>query len=148
VGAPQAFDSQRWPRALENTRPVFVRSLFFGTGPHVLFNPGTTKGRPDRVAPLLALIEAYRTSFTLPGAPHSARGHLTFGELRLETPDTNDGKEVSGLCRAIERPLADALRDRGILPAAEPDTAPKHLPALQVLFTDGANVYSGGRLAP
>ncbi len=148
VGTPQAFDSQRWPRALESTPPVFIRSLFFGTGSHPLFDPAITKGRPDRVAPLVGLANDFRAGFTLPGAPRGTRGQLSFGDLRLETPDTNVGKEVSGLCRAIERPLGDALRDRGVLVATEPDTAPKHLPALHVLFTDGANVYIGASLAP
>jgi len=147
VATPRAFDSQRWPRALEALPPVFVRALFFGTGPHSLFDPARTKGRPDRVVPLVALVDTFRTGFTVPGAPHGARGHLSFGELRLETPDTNDGKEVSGLCRAIERPLAEALHEGEVL-IAESDAARKRLPALHVLFVDGANVYIGASLAP
>ena len=75
---------------------------------------------PRRVARIgsrrsLALIESFRAAFALPGAPHAARGRLAFGSIRLETPDTNDGKELSGICRAIETPLADAMRDRGSL---------------------------------
>ncbi len=124
-----------------------MRALFFGTGPHALFERATTKGRPDRVVPLVALADTFRTSFTVPGAPHGARGHLSFGELRLETPDTNDGKEVSGLCRAIERALAETLRESDVL-IAESGTARKRLPALHVLFVDGANVYVGASLAP
>jgi 23S rRNA (cytidine2498-2'-O)-methyltransferase len=125
-----------------------VRSLFFGTGPHALLDFATTNGRPDRVAPLVALLDAFRSNFTLPGAAHRARGHLSFGELRLETPDTNDGKEVSGLCRAIERPLTEALRERSALVATDTGTAPKHLPALHVLFSDGAHVHVGASLPP
>ncbi len=79
----------------------------------------------------------------LPGAPHVTRGHLAFGSIRLETPDTNDGKELSGICRAIEKPLADAMRDRAYLVTEE-----ARAPALHVLFTDGANVYLGASLAP
>lgn len=41
------------------------------------------------------------------------------GELFLETPDTNDAKQLSPLCRALERPLRDALRQRGLLTAPQ-----------------------------
>jgi len=146
VATPRAFDSQRWPRALERVPPVFIRSLFFGTGPHELFDPATTKGRPDRVAPLVASIESFRAGFALPGAPRGTRGALQFGEVRLETADTNDGKEMSGLCRSIERPLAETLRERGILVAA--DVAGERLPALHVLLPDGAHAHVGASLAP
>ena len=71
VATPRTFDSQRWPRALLQAPPVFVRALFFGTGPHRLFDPERTKGRPDRVAPITALIEAFRAEFPLPGAAHA-----------------------------------------------------------------------------
>ena len=120
-----------------------MRSLFFGTGPHALFDARPAKGRADRVTPLLALIESFRAAFALPGAPHATRGRLAFGSIRLETPDTNDGKELSGLCRAIEKPLADALRDRASLVTEE-----ARAPALHVLFVDGANAYLGREPRP
>ena len=75
---------------------MFIRSLFFGTGSHALFDPTTAKGRPDRVAPLVGLVESLRAELALPGAAHGSRGSLRFGELRLETADTNDGKEIVG----------------------------------------------------
>ena len=147
VATPRVFDSQRWPRALERMPPMFVRSLFFGTGPHTLFDPSTAKGRPDRVVPLITLIEALRAGLALPGAAHATRGALRFGELRLETSDTNDGKEMSGLCRSLERPLADALRERGIL-VESADHAAGRLPALHVLLPDGGHAFVGASLAP
>ncbi len=142
VATPQAFDAQRWPRALAEAPPVFVRALFFGTGPHALLEPASAKGRADRVAPLGELADAFRTGFPLPGAPHRTRGRLVCGSLRLETPDTNEGKALSGLCRAIDRPLAGVLRERGVL---DDDAA---APALHVLFADGAHAYVGASLAP
>jgi 23S rRNA (cytidine2498-2'-O)-methyltransferase len=148
VVIPRVFDSQRWPRAFESAQPMFVRALFFGTGPHELFDAAKARGRPDRVAPLIALAEAFRSEFALPGASRASRGHLEFGELRLEIADTNDGKEISGLCRAIERPLHDALRELGILSAANGDARAAPLPALHVLLPDGAHVYVGGSRAP
>jgi 23S rRNA (cytidine2498-2'-O)-methyltransferase len=146
VAMPRAFDSQRWPRALERTPPVFVRSLFFGTGPHALADASRPKGRPDRVPPLVALTAALSSEFALPGAARGTRGHLAFGALRLETPDTNDGKELSRVCRAVEGPLTEALRAAGILSAG--DANPAQLPALHVLFADGAHVYVGASLPP
>ncbi len=142
LATPQAFDAQRWPRALREAPPIFVRALFFGTGPHALLEPAPAKGRADRVTPLATLVDAFRAGFPLPGLPHKARGRLVFGSLRLETPDTNGGKELSGLCRAIERPLADVLRDRGFLDA-DPGA-----PALHILFADGAHAYIGASTAP
>jgi len=144
IATPRAFDSQRWPRALLEAPPVFIRSLFFGTGPHSLFDAARKKGRPNRVTPLVALVVAFRANFPLPGAPHASRGQLVFGTLHLETPDTNDGKELSGVCKAIAKPLMDDLRDRGALVA---DNA-AGLPALHALFIDGAHVFVGASLAP
>jgi 23S rRNA (cytidine2498-2'-O)-methyltransferase len=144
VATPRTFDSQRWPRALVEAPPVFVRALFFGTGPHALFDAARRKGRPDRVAPLVALVDALRVNFPLPGAPRASRGKLVFGTLHLETPDTNDGKELSGVCKAIAKPLAESLRVGGTLVT---DNA-VGLPALHVLFVDGANVFVGASLAP
>jgi 23S rRNA (cytidine2498-2'-O)-methyltransferase len=148
VATPRAFDSQRWPRALERVPPIFIRSLFFGTGPHGLFDPATNKGRPDRVAPLVALIDSFRMEFALPGTPHGARGELQFGELRLETADTNDGKAMSGLCRSIEKPFADALRERCVLVASAANASGTRLPALHVLLPDGAHAHVGASRAP
>jgi len=149
VATPAPFDAQRWPRALAAIPPIFVRSLFFGTGPHALFDPARAKGRPDRVAPLAAVVAAFREDFPIPGLPMAARAHPRFGELRLETPDTNDGKAVSGLCRAIEMPLAEALLAADALAETEDDVdRPSRHPALHLLFADGAHVYAGASLAP
>ncbi len=58
VGRPQPFDAQRWPKALAAVPPVFIRSLFFGSGPHRIVAEAPSRGRPDRVAPLAALLAA------------------------------------------------------------------------------------------
>jgi 23S rRNA (cytidine2498-2'-O)-methyltransferase len=144
VATPRTFDSQRWPRALLQAPPVFVRALFFGTGPHFLFDAARRKGRPDRVAPLVEIAQELRAGFPLPGAPHATRGQLVFGTLYLETPDTNDGKELSGVCKAIAKPLAERLRDEGAFIA----NGGPGMPALHVLFVDGAQVFVGASLAP
>jgi 23S rRNA (cytidine2498-2'-O)-methyltransferase len=135
VARPASFNAARWTKALAAVPPIFVRSLFVGNGPHTLFDPRAVRGRPDRVEPLATLIAALHTA-----PPLRCAG---FRELRLETPDTNDGKELSGLCRALQAPLAEALRARRILADDMQDGACAH-----VLFADGAHVYVGLSLAP
>jgi len=139
VGRPAHFDRTRWTKALADAKTIFVRSLFVGDGPHVLFDPARTKGRPDRVVPLAVLIEALRGNPPLRAAATSP----AFSELRLETADTNDGKELSGLCRALAAPLAQSLHESGAL--VEDAGTRKRLPRprLHVLFVDGAHVYVG-----
>ena len=149
VATPRAFDAQRWPRALQAAPPVFVRSLFFGSGPHALFAAdGTTRGRPDRVAPLAALLAAFRRDCRQPGVGLHQRTAAVFGELRMETADTNDGKELSGLCRRLELPLAGELLADGALAEHGDAEVPAALPALHVLFVDGAHVLVGTSAAP
>lgn len=86
----------------------------------------------DRVGPLVA----------------SAAGLASpFGELFLETPDTNEGKALQGLCRGIAKPLNAALgRERLWRPG---ETA---LPRLHVCFLSGQAAYVGyaltGNAAP
>ena len=139
VGRPARFNPARWTKALAGASPIFVRSLFLGGGPHALFDPASTRGRPDRIIPLLALIDALRADLPL----RTATAAPAFSELRLETADTNDGKELSGLCRALAAPLAQALTDAGTLVAGgeAPERVPR--PRLHVLFADGAHVYVG-----
>ncbi len=141
VARPARFERARWTRTLADAAPIFVRSLFVGSGPHALFDPATTKGRPDRVAPLLALIAALRADGPLAAS-------VPYSELRLETPDTNDGKELSGLCRALAVPLAQALTNGGALAACGdvPERTPR--PRLHVLFADGAQVWIGASVPP
>jgi 23S rRNA (cytidine2498-2'-O)-methyltransferase len=143
IARPKTFDAQRWPRALEAVPPVFVRALFFGSGPHTLFDPATTRGRPDRVAPLAALVAGLRRDCNLPGVQHAARDHAVFSELRVEMPDTNDGKALSGVCRGVELPLAGELLADGALTELDDEDAHSALPALHVLFVDGATAFVG-----
>jgi 23S rRNA (cytidine2498-2'-O)-methyltransferase len=67
-----------------------------------------------------------------------------FGELRLEVADTNEGKEVSSITRALAAPLASVLHERGILA----ERAASEAPRTHVLFADGAHVYVGASVAP
>jgi 23S rRNA (cytidine2498-2'-O)-methyltransferase len=69
----------------------------------------------DRLSPLLA---------ALPAAPER------FGALLVETPDTNEGKMLSGFTRRFQPLLAATLRESGRL------TADPALPRLHVFFPD------------
>jgi 23S rRNA (cytidine2498-2'-O)-methyltransferase len=143
VGRPARFDRSRWTKTLAGAAPIFIRSLFVGSGPHVLFDPARTKGRPDRVVPLIALIDALRAD-----PPLRLAGSGTHSELRLETADTNDGKELSGLCRALDAPLVQALTASGALIEHRDAPGSTSRPRLHVLLADGAHVFVGTSAPP
>jgi 23S rRNA (cytidine2498-2'-O)-methyltransferase len=88
-----------WRRACLAQPPVFVRSQFVGTGPHAIAT--SAGGRPDRIAPLVASFGA------LGGGPWRAPW--------IEYPDTNEGKAMSTLARALDARLALALRELGLV---------------------------------
>jgi 23S rRNA (cytidine2498-2'-O)-methyltransferase len=144
VGRPAGFNPPRWTKVLAAAAPIFVRSLVLGSGPHALFDVEAAKGRPDRVVPLVALIDELLGNLPLRGATPARM----FAELRLETPDTNDGKELSGLCRALAAPLAAALAGRGALARGGDAAVAAPGPRLHVLFADGAHVYVGVSMPP
>lgn len=61
------------------------------------------------------------------------------GEVFLETPDTNEGKELSALCRAIERPLRGAMGKAGYLKEQNASAVMR----LHVCFMSGNTAYIG-----
>ncbi|MEO5699403.1 MAG: 23S rRNA (cytidine(2498)-2'-O)-methyltransferase RlmM [Casimicrobiaceae bacterium] len=100
------FDVRRWRGALATHPPVFARALFTAARE-------VTLGR-DRIGPIVAAAGTF--------APFSA--------VWLETPDTNEGKTLSGLCRRLQPLLEHALVAAGMLDAAQASA-----PRLHVLFT-------------
>jgi 23S rRNA (cytidine2498-2'-O)-methyltransferase len=103
---------------------VFIRSAFFGSGPHAIAE-AHARARPDRITPLLAAIEPLRA-------------HAPFGTLWIEHPDTNDGKAMSSLARSLHARLTGALEDAGLL-----DVAQAQRPRLHVMLPDGATAWVG-----
>jgi len=146
VGTTSRLDSRSLPRAFERAPPIFARSVFTATGPHRLFEPAASKGRPDRVAPLLQLIEGFAADGVLDGAAQRTRGQGRYDALRLETPDTNDGKELSGLARALAARLSSELTVRNLLHEHDAGTPPQA--CLHILLADGAHAYVGASAAP
>lgn len=109
-------EAGRLHEALPLSGLIFARQWFVATA----LCDGLPVG--DRITPLMQAIS---------GLP------LPVAELVLETPDTNEGKELSALCRALERPLYEALRRAGLQSAA-PAAARLH-----ICFIAGDAVYLG-----
>ncbi|MEO8739037.1 MAG: 23S rRNA (cytidine(2498)-2'-O)-methyltransferase RlmM [Casimicrobiaceae bacterium] len=121
VTAVGVDDVRCWNSALAATPPQFARSLFAGSGPHVLSSR-------DRIGPLIALVADLRPPFQ---------------SVWLETADTNEGKTHSGLCRRLA-PLFEAeLASRKMLVRGAADR-----PRLHVLFETAERAWVGTSEAP
>lgn len=148
VANVRGFEPRRWQRVLESGQPIFARTLFVGTGPHTLLDATSKRGRPDRIAPLTAAIEASCGAIPLPALRPSAYGRTRYASLRLEMPDTNEGKALSGLARALEARLAASLRSRGLLVDVDDADASAASASLHVLLADGVHAYVGASVPP
>ena len=84
----------------------------------------------------------------MPGFAADGAAPVNFGSLRLENPDTNDGKELSALMRSLAPRLLVALREQGMSCVAEAGFATKSGAHLHALFPDGAHAYVGVSVAP
>ena len=148
AGSLTRLDPRSLARAFERSPPIFVRSLFVGTGPHALFDPTTANGRrPDRVGTLVTLIEQHSAEIASAESASSKHPADVHDTLRLETADTNEGKALSRLARPLEARLTSELVARGLLRArdSEETAHPRHL---HVLLGDGAHAYVGTSAAP
>jgi 23S rRNA (cytidine2498-2'-O)-methyltransferase len=139
VATLDGLDLTRWRAAIDEAPPVFCRSVFVGSGPHAIAPGAATpaRGRTDRVTPLAEAIAAT-----------GARGST----LWVEFADTNEGKAMSTLARAIEPRLAAALRERGILEAADgagagSRRAPRNQRRLHVFLASDSKAYVGTSIA-
>ncbi|WP_417761316.1 23S rRNA (cytidine(2498)-2'-O)-methyltransferase RlmM [Shewanella sp.] len=92
-----AEDADRLGRELSLERLIFARQMFVSS------DLLTDLPVEDRISPI---IEA------LAGAPKA-------GELRVETPDTNEAKELLTFCRKFTVPLRQVLKQQGKLLAKE-----------------------------
>ncbi len=120
IARATGFDAGRWSNAQAATPPIFARSVFMGFGPVALLADPKSHTRADRVTPLLAAIAQ------LPNAAASWRN------LWIEFPDTNEGKALSPLARAL------AARVEGELST---DVAASR--RMHVFLPDGATAYVG-----
>lgn len=75
----------------------------------------------DRLTPILAALATFPAQFSA---------------VWLETPDTNEAKELSVLCRKFAVPVQQALKKAGRLREDQPQ-----LPRLHLLFTSSTSVF-------
>lgn len=95
---------------------IFARQLLWVVSSLELPSSG------DRVTPLLDQI----ISKAVPASNANA-----FSSLSLETPDTDQAKELSRFCRSLERPLENALNKARLLPKGK---GAAHLPRVHILM--------------
>lgn len=95
-------------------RRLAFRSLVFARQMLVVTHELKAMDLADRITPILNATAEYSMS----------------GELRVETPDTNEAKELSTFCRKFSVPLRQALRQEGRLTREETHRRP----VLHVLF--------------
>lgn len=81
-------------------RALPLASLIFARQSLVALAPLNDLSRDDRLSPIVEQVIA---------------SGWNFESLWQETPDTNDGKALSGLMKALARPLEGALKKRGAL---------------------------------
>lgn len=120
--------------ALAQADPIFTRAVFLAHGPIALVPEATVlppaaraaPSRVDRVTPLLVGIAACC-------AP-------PWRSLWIEFPDTNDGKALSPLSRALAPRVEGVLRERGELVANARQR-------LRIFLPDGATAWIGTSLA-
>ncbi|MFO1317227.1 MAG: 23S rRNA (cytidine(2498)-2'-O)-methyltransferase RlmM [Burkholderiales bacterium] len=129
--ARQHGDVPAWDRAGAAAAPIFTRSIVIGGGPVALTDAPATGARVDRVSPLVAAIDALAEQ----------RAHAPpWRSVWLEYPDTNEGKALSPLARALGSRIEGALRSRGAL-------AEGAARRLRVFLPDGRRAYVGTSLA-
>ncbi len=109
--------------------PVHYKQLIFAR--QLLFVSEIIKNLPsdDRITPLLTAIKAI-----IPG-PGSEPGS-GFNDVFLETPDTNEGKQLSGFCKKFSTPLRIALEKHQLM-----NTSSQW--RLHLFFLSSAAVYIG-----
>lgn len=116
----QAGDADKLIQALDFQSLIFARQFF------AVALCCESLPEQDRITPLLEGIG-------------SVEGMPRCGDLRVETPDTNEAKALLKFCRKFTVPLRQALRGKGVLFKKE---TPKK-PLLHVCFTAPGHCYIG-----
>jgi 23S rRNA (cytidine2498-2'-O)-methyltransferase len=119
VATTEFAQRDAWLRAFADAPPIFARSVFTGEGPFAIADAGS-KARADRVTPLL---QAIRGTCTPP-----------WRSVWIEYPDTNEGKALTSLARALTARIEPALRE-----SLRPDAVSR----LRVFLVDGTTAYVG-----
>ncbi|MFL7010820.1 23S rRNA (cytidine(2498)-2'-O)-methyltransferase RlmM [Enterovibrio norvegicus] len=113
----QQGDAEKLIQKLLFSSLIFARQMIVVVGQLSDLDPG------DRISPILAM------GGELPKC----------GDVRVETPDTNQAKELLKFCRKFTVPLRQSLRKRGVLYAKEHSKKP----VLHVCFTEPGCCFVG-----
>jgi 23S rRNA (cytidine2498-2'-O)-methyltransferase len=127
VAGARVPDLAQWSAAQRKAEPVFARTVCYGIAVELGATPGA---RADRVTPL---VDAARRI-----------GAGTPAAIFLEYPDTNEGKALSTLARALEPRLRAQLGDDAAAveqASATPASAPPL--RLHVFLCDGSHAIVG-----
>ncbi|MDC0610427.1 23S rRNA (cytidine(2498)-2'-O)-methyltransferase RlmM [Vibrio sp.] len=116
----QDGDAHRLIKELEFNTLIFARQMF------AVLAECADLPVQDRISPIL---ESLAESDEFPRC----------GDLRVETPDTNEAKELLKFCRKFTVPLRQAMRGKGFL--FDKDNAKK--PVMHVCFTKPGHCFVG-----
>ncbi|WP_194437263.1 23S rRNA (cytidine(2498)-2'-O)-methyltransferase RlmM [Vibrio fluminensis] len=116
----QNGDAQKLVKELDFNSLIFARQMF------AVAAEVTDLPREDRISPIL---EQLSDVDTMP----------LCGDIRIETPDTNEAKELLKFCRKFTVPMRQALRGKGALMHKE--NAKK--PVLHICFVQPGHCYIG-----
>ncbi|QSX34757.1 23S rRNA (cytidine(2498)-2'-O)-methyltransferase RlmM [Shewanella avicenniae] len=112
-----AEDADKLGKELSLERLIFARQMFVSS------DLLTDLPAEDRITPIVEALQA---------APKA-------GELRVETPDTNEAKELLTFCRKFTVPLRQALKNNGLLHAKENS----YRPIIHVCFLGSDKAFVG-----
>ncbi len=121
----QTGDAEKLIETISFSSLIFARQMLVVTGQVTDLPEG------DRISPLLATLADYEGEFP------------RCGDIRVEMPDTNEGKELSKFCRKFTVPLRLALRKQGYMYAK--DNSRK--PVFHLFFTAPGECYIGYSLS-
>jgi 23S rRNA (cytidine2498-2'-O)-methyltransferase len=100
---------------------MFARQMMAASDAAGPLSPG------NRVAPIVEIVKGTG---------------LKYSGFFIETADTNDAKQLSGLCRKLDLPFSEALRKEGLLVTDSVETGAGPL-RLHVFFTATDHAYAG-----
>lgn len=116
----QENDAHKLIKELEFNTLIFARQMF------AVLAECENLPAQDRISPILSAIEL-------------GSDFPRCGDLRIETPDTNEAKELLKFCRKFTVPLRQAMRGKGFL--YEKENAKK--PVMHVCFTEPGHCFIG-----
>lgn len=85
----------------------------------------------DRISPIMEIINSKLLTTC---------GSNAFSGLSIETPDTDHAKELSQFCKALTRPLENALNKARLLPKGK---GASHLPKVHIIFLSNLHALVG-----